>query len=534
MRDYLRLYINGKREDVYGDAAFMMLSEYLRRQKGLTGTKVVCAEGDCGSCTALVGRVVDGAIEYTTVNACIQQMLQLDGTHVVTVEGLNGSAAKADQVNVLQQSMVDCHGAQCGFCTPGFVVTLYDLMVRGKDVESEKNGQNFAQDNGHQNGCAQSCSEHEVRRGLTGNLCRCTGYDSIVQAAMATDVSQLASLDALYPPKAMAADLVGVLDEPVLLKAHDAYATQGEKQVFMPRTVEQATAYLAEHVDDEKLTIMSGGTDLNVVQNKGRLRVEHAMVTGGIDAMQALTVEEDEAGRVVMVIGGGVSLERVKDLSKQYLPAFDEYLEWFGSPMIRHAGTLAGNVCTASPIGDTPPVLYAMGAEIELTSINGDALSTRRMLVEDFHTGYRTTQRQANELVTKFYLPTLGPDEQLKLYKVSRRKDMDISSFSAAIWLKLDTAGEVIEDIRIAYGGVAATVVRVAVAEDYLRGGALTLDRFAEAGRLARESVTPMSDVRGEAAYRSTLAENIMVKLWHELMEATSEPSSTLANAGGG
>jgi xanthine dehydrogenase small subunit len=208
MRDHLLLYLNGHPLRVAGEDAFLPLSDYLRRRQNLTGTKVVCAEGDCGSCAALVGRINEtGQLTYAAVTSCIQLMFQLDAAHVVTIEGLKHEG----RLNPIQQSMVDCHGAQCGFCTPGFVVALYDLLHDG----------------------LRPCDPQTVTRALVGNLCRCTGYSSIIRAACETDRTHLKPIDALYPPAPIAAELSKAQTDPLLIDA-------GDRHVHHPVTIEEA------------------------------------------------------------------------------------------------------------------------------------------------------------------------------------------------------------------------------------------------------------------------------------------------------
>jgi xanthine dehydrogenase small subunit len=469
MRDRIRFYLNGHLTEVGGDDVFLTLSEFLRRRKGLVGTKVVCAEGDCGSCTVLVGRPRGEAIQYSAVTSCIQILFQLDAAHVVTVEGLRDG----EQLNPIQQSMVSCQGTQCGFCTPGFVVSLYGLMGDGKPTDTET-----------------------IRRGLTGNLCRCTGYDSILRAAMATNRESLKSVDSLYPPTEMAPDLSQAAGEEVRIDT-------ATRRFYKPVSVQQAARF---RLDNPGCTVIAGGTDLGVVYNKKIREIPLAMSVGGIASLRETQVDSK-----AMHVGAGVSLATLKLLAQQHLPELDQFMEWFGSPLIRNAGTIGGNLVTGSPIGDTPPAMIALGAEIELTGLTG----SRRVPISQFYTGYRQTVLAADELVTVVHIPLLEASQTLKLYKVSRRKDLDISSFGAAIWMQ-QTNGTV-EDIRLAFGGVGPMVMRLAKTEAALRGYPPTLERFEQAGEIARDEVTPISDVRGSAEYRRTLAGNILTKFWHEV-----------------
>jgi len=472
MRDHLLIYVNGRALRVRGEDAFLTLAEFLRRKRSLTGTKIVCAEGDCGACAVLVGRTAaaDSKIRYASVNSCIQMMFQLDGTHVVTVEGLKYGT----ELNPIQQAMVQCHGTQCGFCTPGFVVSLCDLM-QGETVTAQ-----------------------DVRRGLVGNLCRCTGYDSIVRAGMAVDRSTLKSLDELYPPGEMMAEMSATEAEDVLVAADG-------KTFFKPVSVEGALRFRKENPN---CLIVAGATDLGVQRNKGTRKLDVVMSLGGLRELGGIEVT---AG--ALCIGGSATLTELERVSAKHLPELSRSLAYFGSPLIKNAGTLAGNLVNASPIGDTIPAFYVLEGEVEIAGESG----RRWVKIEDFYVGYRKTILQAEELVTRLRLPIPRKGEIFKIYKISKRKDLDISSFDAAIWMRM--SGGRIEQIRIAYGGVGPMVVRMIGAEAFLSGKIASRELFAEAGNIAAGEVSPISDVCGAEAYRRVLARNILLKFWQDIEE---------------
>lgn len=472
MRDKIRFFLNGRLTEVGGDDVFLTLSDFLRRRAGQTGTKVVCAEGDCGSCTVLVGRPVGESIRYSAVCSCIQLLLQLDAVHIVTVEGLSDG----NGLNPIQQSMVTCQGTQCGFCTPGFVVSLYGLMCDG--------------------GCS---SAEQVRRGLTGNLCRCTGYDSIVKAALATDRTELKSINALYPPDQMLAELTTAAQEQVRIDT-DSH------RFYKPVTIEQAARFRAEN---PSCTVIAGGTDLGVVYNK---RLREIPVALSLVAIPSLRQTQLDANAITL--GAGVSLSDLTAVAAKHLPELARFMEYFGSPLIRNAGTIGGNLVTGSPIGDIIPAMIALDAQIELTG----ATFRRLIPIDEFFTGYRQTVCAADELLSAVRIPLLKETQTFRLYKVSRRKDLDISTFNAAILMRRTNGA--IDDIRIAFGGVGPMVLRLARTESILRGQAPTFDLFQRAGEIARDEVTPISDVRGSAEYRRTLAANILSKFWHETIGA--------------
>lgn len=473
MRDTLHLFVNGQPVRVVGEDAWLMLSTYLRRRRGLTGIKVVCAEGDCGSCTVLVGRVVGERLVYRSALSCILCLAQLDGSHVVTVEGLLVDG----RLNGFQQAMVREHGAQCGFCTPGIVAAVQGLRETGRALD-----------------------EHDVRRGLSGNLCRCTGYDAILRAATADDAAIIPALDDLFPPKPIVEALVEATSDSMVLDVDD-------RTFARPRSIAEAVEFLAS---SDRPVVIAGGTDLGVVHNKAGTTPSSVIAVDGIDELRSIQID-DGGDRSALIVGASASLKAFQEAIAEHIPEVTEFLEWFGSPQVRHLGTLGGNLCTASPIGDTLPLMHVLGASVEAVSARG-----RRLLsIADLHTGYRQTALADDELLASVRVPLLGPGEHLRLYKVSRRKDLDISSVSAAFAFRFESGR--LDLVRVAFGGVAATVARMTDVETMLDGKRPSRELFEEAGELASSSIDPISDVRGSAAYRRTLCRNLFLKLWHEI-----------------
>lgn len=475
MRDYILLYINGREHRVSGEKVFAPVTDYLRYDLGLCGTKVVCAEGDCGACTVMLGRLEVEDLVYKPINSCIQYVFQLDCSHVITVEGLKHNA----QLNPVQAAMVECHGAQCGFCTPGFIVAMCSMFDDGKPK-----------------------SACEIKDGLTGNLCRCTGYEAIVKAGLEVDLSQWEPIAKRYPSSEMVKAFKSQLKESVSLKWDG-------KELFVPSDLKAACEFKSKN---PATVIVTGGTDVAVNMNKRGLVPDYVMATSNLCGLSEI-VSRKGGERTVLEIGGRVTLKALEDYVSE-LSEEMKYVMWvFGSPQIRYAGTLAGNVANASPIADTPPMLFTMDAEIEATGVNG----VRRIKMTDFYLGYKKLALQADELITKIHLPLPTKDEIVRLYKVSRRQHLDISAFTAAIRLKV-TRGK-IETAAITYGGVAAVVMRLPKVEQFLIGKEFSLETCREAGRLARSEVAPISDVRGSRDYRLALAENIFSKFYHETAE---------------
>jgi len=471
MRDHILLYINGRPHELRGALAFISLSTFLREHLHLTGTKIVCAEGDCGSCTVLLGRPATGTLVYRPVCSCIQYLFQLDCTHIITIEGLKYDG----RLNPIQESMVRNHGAQCGFCTPGFVVSMAALL----DADHPP-------------------TECTLRRGLVGNLCRCTGYEPILKAGLDTDTTALRPLDQLYDTTAIAANLARHESEPVQLSADGRVLSK-------PVTLANACAFRAAHPD---CLIVSGGTDLGVQANKGLREFRTVLTTRGLRELDGLTMQDHS-----IIAGASTTIADLEAFAARHLPDYARMLDLFGSPPVRNAGTLGGNIANGSPIGDTMPALLVLNAEVELAAPAG----TRRVNINDFYTGYRKNVLQSDELILRIRIPLpAAPHEVLKVYKVSKRKDLDISTFTAAIWMR--HAERRIDDVRIAYGGVAPTILRLPRTEESLRGKPLDEASFQRAGVVARGEIKPISDVRGAAEYRLRLAENILPKFFADLV----------------
>jgi xanthine dehydrogenase small subunit len=466
MRDHVLLYVNGTRHEVAGDAVFRSLSDFLRYDLGLTGTKVVCAEGDCGSCSVLLGRAGGDRFDYRPVCSCIQFLFQLDCTHIVTVEGLRYDG----ELNPVQEAMVRCQGSQCGFCTPGIVVSMCAMFDGSIDGD--------------------------VRKALVGNLCRCTGYEPIIRAGLETAASSMRPLNELFPPSKLLADLQRHAREPVL-------ARSGERSFFKPDTIESATRFKG---DNPECTIVSGATDLGVQVNKGIRQLGSVLSLSALPDLRGIRQEDG-----MLVVGGGASIADLEHATRDAIPEYSRLLYWFGSPPIKAAATLGGNIANASPIGDSMPALFVLNADIELVGHT----TTRRVNINDFYSGYRKTVMNADELISRVFIPIPPTDEIFKLYKVSRRKDLDISAFTAAIWMKVKA--DVIREARVAYGGVAPVILRLPKTEAHLIDSPMELATFEQAGRIARTEVKPITDVRGSMDYRLQLSENIMVKLWHDV-----------------
>lgn len=477
MRDYVLTYINGRRHEIRGAAARQSLSDFLRRRLGLVGTKIVCSEGDCGACTVLVGRPGEQGLRYQAVDSCIQFLFQLDGCHVVTIEGL----AQAGELSAIQQSMIDCNGSQCGFCTPGFVMTMTGMQENDAPFHDES-----------------------LKYNLTGNLCRCTGYTAIIDAGIAATKLEQRRLSEVFPPAPLLAEFEAHAGDDVQLTGGNG------ESIFSPHSLAAALDYLGDHPD---AMIVSGATDVGVRVNKGLPLPPKLLDLNRIAELAHVEVAEGK-----LIVGARASWTAVEAACRDLVPEFHRVLNVFGSPQIRNVGTIGGNLINASPIADSLPLLHVMGAELELSSRSG----TRTVNINGFYKGYKKFDLQSGELLTKVTIPLGEPDDILRLYKVSRRRDLDISTFTAAIKLKLD--GNTISHAALAFGAVGPIVLRARGTEQFLVGREFTETTMREAGDRAVAEVTPISDVRGSADYRSQLTRNILLKFFWE-----HQPDTALA-----
>jgi xanthine dehydrogenase small subunit len=485
MRDYVLFYVNGKRYHVGGTTAFASLTDFLRSELQLTGTKVVCAEGDCGACTVLVGRPDGPGLRYETVDACIQFLYQLDCKHVITVEGLR----TGKQLHPVQQAMVEHHGSQCGYCTPGFVMALAGLFERQVGVDRDA-----------------------LRIGLTGNLCRCTGYLPILEAGLSVGAAALRALGELYPSAAVAEDLREHARIPVLIQCPDGGPAR--RTFFAPRRLEEAIAFKAQ---SPEAAIVSGGTELGVLRNKKGYDPPTLLTLAHVPGLAEITCDDH-----TVAVGANVTWTQVEAFARDLLPELYHIILRFGSPQIRNVATLVANVAHGSPIADALPFLFIMDAELELVGQGG----SRRAKVNGFYKGYKVKDIAPDEIITRVLIPLPAADELLKLYKVSRRTDLDIATFGAGI--RVRRAGDVITRAYLAYSGVAPTVVRLPATELFLQGKLLSEETFRAAGRLARTEIQPISDVRGSRGFRLLLAENILVKFFFDCVDP--EPRESVAS----
>lgn len=456
------------------------LLDWLRETKRLTGTKEGCGEGDCGACTVLVGKVVDDRLVYRSINACIRFVPSLSATHVVTIEHLAGPNGV---LTPIQQALADLHGSQCGFCTPGIVMSLYALLM-------EK----------------PTPSRAEIEVALQGNLCRCTGYESIFRAveAAAAGMSQ-ASPDRLTLARER---IIATLND--LKPKRTIRIFHGQQRSIIPfNTADLADAYATE----PNAVIVAGATDVGLWVTKQMRQLSPVIFINHLTELQTVTETDDKVR-----LGAVVTYTQAQNVLAKNFPALGKLLIRIGGQQVRNMGTIGGNVANGSPIGDTPPALIALDATVTLRSRNG----ARSLPLEDYFIEYGKQARESGEFVEALEIPKLDEDEFYAIYKISKRRDEDISALCAAFKLKLDASGNV-ASIRIAFGGMAGTPKRATNTEAFLTGKPWNEATVNAARVELAKDYTPLSDWRASADYRMLAAQNLLTRL---LIETSGEQAS--------
>jgi xanthine dehydrogenase small subunit len=450
------------------------LLDYLRLDEKSRGTKEGCAEGDCGACTVAVGSLKDGKLVYEPVNACITFLGQADGKQIVTVDDL---APAEGRLHPIQQAMVDSHASQCGFCTPGFVMALFPLFQK-----------------------ANKANRQQVVDQLAGNLCRCTGYRPIVDAALASIDGRQSDAWSKQRVKteAMLRDIAD---------GEDVFLGDDERFFAAPATDEGLAALMDAHPE---ATIVSGATDVGLWVTKQLRDLPKIVFLGRMKSLKRIVETKD-----AVTLGAAVTYAEAEKKLSAIDPDLGEVLRRLGSKQVRATGTVGGNIANGSPIGDSPPVLIALGSSIELR----ESGKTRTLDLENFFIAYGKQDRAAGEVLWSVTVPKLKRGEAFRCYKITKRFDQDISSVLGAFKFKLD--GRRIVSARIAYGGMAATPKRAAKTEQAL--SRVSLDDRASwraAEKRIAEDFAPIDDHRASAAYRIETATALLTKALTEIAGA--------------
>ncbi len=475
----IRFWHQGAVVDVAGVPATRTVLAWLREDARCTGTKEGCAEGDCGACTVVVGELDDqGALVLKPVNACIQFLPTLDGKALFAVEDL---APARGALHPAQAAMVACHGSQCGFCTPGFVMSLWACYERHQQAGSVPTRQQLADD-------------------LAGNLCRCTGYRPILDAGQQMFEAPAVRLDR-EPVRAA----LQRLREEGPLTLDGAFHAPGTLADF-------ATLRAAR----PQARVLAGSTDIGLWLNKQFRELGELIYIGNVAELQRIEVTDD-----ALHIGAAATLEAAWAALAAEWPSLREVGLRFAALPVRSVGTMGGNVANGSPIGDAAPVLIALGAHILLR--RGDA--TRSLPLEDFYLAYMQNALQPGEFVQALSVPRRGARaQQVRGYKISKRHDSDISAVCIGLSLELD--GERIAAVRIACGGMAGTVQRAWQTEAALQGQPWSEATLQAAQAALARDFTPLSDMRASAAYRMQVAQNLLRRAWLETRATNPLPAS--------
>ena len=446
------------------------LLNYIRTKLKKTGTKEGCAEGGCGACTIVLGELKNNKINYKAINSCITFLPMLQGKQLILVEDL---VSKDGLLHPVQQAMVNYHGSQCGFCTPGFVMSLFSMF---------KNHSKF-QDN-------------EIKESIAGNLCRCTGYQPIIKAARS--LKRKNKIDHFVKNKKITISLLKKIeDENIAIYEKD-------KRYFAPKYVHELKKILKKNINPH---FLSGGTDLSLVVTKERKDINTLIYMNSISELNYI-----KNNNKYIEVGAATPLIDFESYIEKYYPDFTSILKRYGSVQIRNVATIAGNIATASPIGDTLPLLLSLDAKVVLKSIKKNKI----IPLNDFFIDYRKTKLKKDQFIDSIRIP-IFPKNIFKAYKVSKRFDDDISSVCASF--NIEVVNKKIKNIKIAYGGMASIPKRAKHCEKLLLHSPITEQVINKAQEFLKKDFKPISDMRASRQYRMEVAKNLLRKCFLEITQ---------------
>ncbi|MFS8047249.1 xanthine dehydrogenase small subunit [Rhizobium sp. BR 314] len=473
IRSELRFILNGQDVALHDVAPDQTLLDWLRLSRSLKGTKEGCAEGDCGACTVLVGRLTpSGRLVYEGVNSCIRFLGSLDGCHVVTIEHL---APSDNHLHPVQQAMVDFHGSQCGFCTPGFVMSLYGLWMQTPNP-----------------------TDQQIETALQGNLCRCTGYEPILRAARSISSYGGTQNDPLLVERETMIARLKALHDGARVEIGE-----GRGRLVVPANLDDFALFLEA---TPTATVVAGSTDVGLWVTKHMRDITPVVFIAGLQELKSLTVKDG-----TISIGAGVTYSEAIETVSQHIPELGPLIARIGGQQVRNMGTIGGNIANGSPIGDTPPALIALGASLTLRK----GAIRRTIALGDFFIAYGKQDRQAGEFVEAVHIPIPASGEKFAVYKVTKRRDEDITATLGAFRVTLADDGTVTE-IHIAYGGMAATPKRAFAVEKALLGQSWSEETVEVAMEKYAEDYSPLTDMRATADYRALAAKNLLLRFYLE------------------
>ncbi|MCG3878934.1 FAD binding domain-containing protein [Psychrobacter sp. Ps6] len=553
----ISFYLNGKYHELTQLNPNTTVLEYLRLHEGQTDTKEGCGSGDCGACTVMVQRLPSTSQQtlnnengneknatppFYTINSCITLVSLMDGHHLMTSSYLADNPEHHPERALLhpaQQALVECHGSQCGFCTPGFVMSLACVY--------ENNRMQISQNAADQND-AKQLSYDEVVASISGNLCRCTGYRPIIEAgllmsdigqkreaeqsvvkdltiSLATDVMNSAKKSAVstnVPAEAESDNVESTAIAPAL--------TDACRQLYMPKTLDELNQVLAAN---PKATIWAGGTDLGLSVTQHLVDHDVIIQLSGVEALKswslsAATNDTSTGGQTQsqsLVLGAGMSYQQMLPVLEQYFPSFAQVFERIASPQIRNMGTIGGNIANASPIGDLPPILLALDSSIHLRHCAPNreepshASYTDEIIpLSEFFLDYKKTKLQAGSYVVAIHVPLMHDNQHLFIHKISKRYEDDISACLLAARIDVSADGKTIENAKLGLGGMAAIPLLATTCQQALVGQSAEVASFEQAAQILSKEVTPMTDVRASREYRSHVVQRLLVKCGKQLV----------------
>ncbi|MFP3455030.1 FAD binding domain-containing protein [Psychrobacter sp. SIMBA_152] len=559
----ISFYLNGKRHELTQLNPNTTVLEYLRLHEGQTDTKEGCGSGDCGACTVMVQRLPSASQPtlndengdeknvtppFYTINSCITLVSLMDGHHLMTASYLADNPEHHPERALLhpaQQAMVECHGSQCGFCTPGFVMSLACVYENNR-IQTNQEASSRSD--------AKQLSYDEVVASISGNLCRCTGYRPIIEAGLlmsdigqqreaeqsaVKDLTISLATDAMASIKESAVSK-NVPDETKLenakSKAIAPALNDAGRQLYMPKTLDELNQVLAAY---PQATIWAGGTDLGLSVTQHLVDHEVIIQLSGVEALKSWSLfdaksdssnegsDNEQAPSQTLVLGAGMSYQQMLPVLEQYFPSFAQVFERIASPQIRNMGTIGGNIANASPIGDLPPILLALDASIHLRhcapnceeSDNSNEICTDEIIpLSEFFLDYKKTKLQAGSYVVAIHIPLMHDNQHLFIHKISKRYEDDISACLLAARIDVSADGMTIENAKLGLGGMAAIPLLAVHCQQALIGQAAEVASFEQAAQILSKDVTPMTDVRASREYRSHVVQRLMVKCGKQLI----------------